>query len=108
MVVTPMMVNGMPVHLPIASTAENISPEPLQITLNGDRTLYVGTTVIRGEELASELARQRRIHDRPVIVRAEKSLPYGEVVNVLDACRTAGFTEVGLGTESLSFRAGAR
>lgn len=31
-----------------------------------------------------------------VIVRADKTLPYGDVMKVLDACRTAGFAQVGL------------
>ncbi len=51
------------------------------------------------EQLAGELQRLRAESNRPVIVRADKSLSYGDVVAVLDACRTAGFDEVGLGTE---------
>ena len=99
MVVTPMITNGMPVHLPSSSTAKNLGQGPLQVTINGDRTLYVGQDVIRAEDLSTELQRLRAKSNRPVIVRAEKSLPYGDVVKVLDACRTAGFDEVGLGTE---------
>ncbi len=34
-----------------------------------------------------------------IIVRADKALPYGEVVSVLDACRKAGFETVGLAGE---------
>jgi biopolymer transport protein ExbD len=99
MVVTPMMINGMPVHLPSSTTATNVGQGPLQVTINADRTLYVGQDVIRPEDLSGELRRLRAKSNRPVIVRAEKSLPYGDVVKVLDACRTAGFDEVGLGTE---------
>ena len=99
MVVTPLMVNGVPVHLPSASTATKSPEGPLQVTLNADRTLYVGQDVIRAEDLAAELAQLRAKSNRPVIVRAEKSLPYGDVMKVLDACRKAGFDEVGLGAE---------
>jgi len=99
MVVTPMMINGMPVHLPTSTTSTNAGAGPLQVTINGDRTLYIGQDVIRAEDLSSELQRLRAKSNRPVIVRAEKSLPYGDVVKVLDACRTAGFDEVGLGAE---------
>ena len=99
MVVTPVIVNGVPVHLPASSTAQKTGLGPLQVTINADRTLYVGGNVIRDEDLSGELQRVRAQSNRPVIVRAEKTLPYGDVVKVLDACRTAGFDEVGLGAE---------
>jgi biopolymer transport protein TolR len=98
MVVTPIIVNGVPVRLPDAVHAGPIANEPLQVTINADRTLYVGAAVIRSEELANALQRERTGANRPVIVRAEKSLAYGDVVSVLDACRAAGFDQVGLGT----------
>ena len=99
MVVTPVIVNGVPVHLPSSSPAQKTGLGPLQVTINADRTLYVGGNVIRDEDLSGELQRVRAQSNRPVIVRAEKTLPYGDVVKVLDACRTAGFDEVGLGAE---------
>ena len=98
MVVTALMVNGVPVHLPPSSTSGSVSRETLQVTINADRTLYVGTSVIRADQLEGELRRLRASSDRPVIVRGEKSLAYGDVVSVLDACRSAGFSEVSLAT----------
>ncbi len=99
MVVTPLIVNGMPVRLPQSKSGESIRHRPLQVTINANHILYVGTAVIRIEQLRGELQRLRAESNRPVIVRADKSLSYGEVVAVLDACRTSGFDEVGLGTE---------
>ena len=98
MVVLPTIVNGLPVHLPNARTGDALSHEALQVTINADRTLYVGANVVRADELADALQRARAESNRPVVVRAEKSLEYGDVVRVLDACRTAGFDQVGLGT----------
>lgn len=99
MIVLPALVNGMPVHLPMAAHGESVSNQPLQITVNADRTLYFGSTVIRIEELTGALQRARAESNRPVIVRADKSLAYGDVVAVLDQCRAAGFDQVALGTE---------
>ena len=101
MVVTPMMVNGVPVHLPPAAIADPLAKQPLQITINADGVVYVGQSVLRIDQLADELQKLRAQADRPVIVRGEKTIPYGEVVKVLDACRSAGFEQVGLGTEKL-------
>jgi biopolymer transport protein ExbD len=33
------------------------------------------------------------------VVRADKTLAYGEVMSILDACRKAGFETVGLASE---------
>jgi biopolymer transport protein ExbD len=102
MVVIPTLVTGMPVDLPKASTAAATPESPLHITINADRTLYLNANVIREEELASALQREKREGGRPVIVRAEKTLLYGDVIRVLDLCRRAGFTDVGLAADKLS------
>ena len=99
MVVLPAMVNGIPVHLPQTASGDALAKQPLQITLNSDKTLYVDSVVIRRDELTSELLRKHDQIQRPVVVRADKNLAYGEVVSVLDACRKAGFETVGLAGE---------
>jgi biopolymer transport protein TolR len=102
MVVTPMIIAGVPVHLPTAKTGTPIgdAQRQLPITVNSDGTLYLDNVVIRGEQLAAELARRHEAHpDRPVIVRGDQEVRYGDVVRVLDACRHAGFENVGLAGE---------
>ena len=98
MVVLPTVVNGLPVHLPAAKTGGPLEQQPLQITVYADGTLHVGIDVVRAEQLSDALQHARAEANRPVVVRAEKSLAYGDVVSVLDACRAAGFDQVGLGT----------
>src|SRR4051812_29146074 len=96
MVVTPMMVTGMPIDLPRASTAVPIDSRPLQISLKSNGTIYVGANAVRSDELASELVRISASGTaRPVVIQADKSLPYGSVVDALDACRKAGYGDVG-------------
>jgi len=62
-----------------------------------DGTVYLGSSVVRAEQVAAEIA---RIHSespqRAVAVRGDKRVAYGEVVKVLDACRTAGYYDVRL------------
>jgi biopolymer transport protein ExbD len=98
MVVTPMMVNGVPVNLPKSITATGSDPHrQLAITVKEDGTLYVDAAAIRREQLASQL---RQLHEadgaRPVVLRADKHVHYGEVMATLDACRKAGYENVGL------------
>ena len=97
MVVTPLL-TGVPVQLPQSATAEELEKQPLQITINADRTIYIGDVAIREEQLSSELVRHKGEPNRPVVVRGDNTLAYGDIVRVLDTCRAAGFQNVGLAT----------
>ena len=97
MVVTPLMT--VPVNLPKTATSESLpdAKRILPITVKADGTVYLDALAVRADQVGSEV---RRMHDaspdRPVAVRADKTVKYGEVVEVLDACRTAGYRDVGL------------
>ena len=102
MVVTPML-TGVPVKLPVARTGVDVGDanRQLPITVKEDGSLYFDATVIRPEQLADELQQRHAAHpDRPVVVRGDQHVRYGDVVAVLDACRKAGFADVGLVTSS--------
>ena len=103
MVVLPAVVNGVPVKLPAASTGGATPQDQLFITVADDGTVYLGTLVVRQDQVASEL---RRLHaqspNRPVGVRGDKRVAYGEVAKVLDSCRAAGFSDVRLITTAAS------
>ena len=103
MVVTPMIVSGIPVNLPKAKHSGPVGEEKRQlpITVKEDGSLYFDATVIRPEQLAEELQRRHAAHpERPVVVRGDEHVKYGGVVAVLDACRKAGFGDVGLVTST--------
>jgi biopolymer transport protein ExbD len=103
MVVTPMLVTGVHVNLPVARTGGSVGDvnRQLPITVKEDGTLYFDASVIRPEQLANELEQRHAAHpDRPVVVRGDQHVQYGDVVAVLDACRKAGFADVGLVTSS--------
>jgi biopolymer transport protein TolR len=97
MVVTPMMVSG-PVSLP--ETAHSLptgAEKQIEVTVKADGSVYVDTLVLRREELTAALERLQREHpQRKVAVRGDKRVQYGEVADVLDACRAAGFEDVSL------------
>jgi len=107
MVVTPMMIQGVPVHLPAVRNAANVgeATRQLPVSVNADGTLYVDSIVIRPEQLAAVLHERHAQHpERPVAVRGDKVVRYGEVVDVLSACRGAGFENVSLITETKALR----
>ena len=102
MVVVPVMVNGVPVKLPVAKG--DPAPEAqrqLAITVKDDGTVYLGTLAVRSEQVAAELARMHgEGPGRSVAVRGDQRVAYGEVVRVLDACRSAGYNDVRLMSEN--------
>lgn len=99
MVIVPTIVNGIAVKLPVSATSDPAGKldEQLAITVKDDATVYLGSLVVRREQVATEL---QRLHaaspNRPVAVRGDKAVAYGEVARVLDACRGAGFSDVRL------------
>lgn len=97
MIVLPTLVNGVPVNLPETSSRVAASSRLLPITIKADGTVYLDTLVVRRDEVPAALQRMRATEaTRPVGVRADKRVPYGEVVTVLDACRKAGWEDVTL------------
>lgn len=99
MVVTPLIVTQVPVELPVVGSAEPLARQPLQVTLTADGTLHVGSQIVRAEEAAVALGRERERSDREVVVQADAAIAYGKVADLLAICRAAGFSSVGLAAQ---------
>jgi biopolymer transport protein TolR len=69
----------------------------LQISVKADGSVYLGSTVVRKEQVQSELEQiHQRTPDREIAVKGDKLVKYGSVLDVLKACREVGFNNVGL------------
>ena len=99
MVVTPMLQKGVPVNIPMTEDPEKTpdTDKQLQISVKSDGTVYLGSTVVRKEQVQSELETiHQRTPDREIAVKGDKQVKYGAVLDVLKACREVGFNNVGL------------
>ena len=99
MVVTPMLQKGVPVNLPMTQDPERTpdSEKQLLISVKADGSVYLGSTVVRKEQVESELETiHQRTPDREIAVKGDKLVKYGAVLDVLKACREVGFNNVGL------------
>jgi len=99
MVVTPMLQKGVPVNIPVTEDPEKTpdTDKQLQISVKSDGTVYLGSTVVRKEQVQSELETiHQRTPDREIAVKGDKQVKYGAVLDVLKACREVGFNNVGL------------
>jgi len=102
MVVTPMLQKGVPVNLPVTEEPEQTpdTEKQLQISVKADNSVYIGPNVVRKEQVQSALQEiHDRTPDREVAVKGDRLTKYGEVLDVLKACREVGFNDVGLITQ---------
>jgi len=103
MVAAPLMTVGVPVELP--KTAANALPgeqeEPLAITITAEGMVMIQTTEVPRDELVNRLRAiaAERASDR-VFVRADGAVPYAGVVQVMGALNRAGFSNIGLVTDT--------
>jgi biopolymer transport protein TolR len=108
MVTAPMLSQGIKVDLPKAA-AEPIEPddlEPLLLSVDAAGAMYLnlGDPKLALEpdrllEVAS--AALRREPERPVLVKADRAVPYGRVVEGMVLLQRAGAQKVGFVTEPL-------
>ncbi len=98
MVAAPLATVDIAVNLPTASAERQPRPDkPLYLTLKTDLSLAIGETPVRREALAAALdAETGGDRQLPVFLRADKVVEYGELMNVLNALRDAGYLKVAL------------
>ena len=99
MVVTPMLQKGVPINLPVTNEPEKTpdTEKQLQISVKADGAVYLGSNVVRKDEVKTQLDEiHQRTPDREIAVKGDKLVKYGDVLDVLKACRDSGFNDVGL------------
>ena len=99
MVVTPMLQKGVPVNLPVTEDPEKTpdTEKQLQISVKADGSVYLGPNVVRKDQVETSLKEIfERTPDREIAVKGDRLVKYGDVLDVLKACREVGFNDVGL------------
>ncbi len=103
MVAAPMLTVGVPVELPkTAAAALPTEPEePLTITVTAEGAISIQTTEVSDAEMIPRLtaiAAERT--SKKVFLRADGSVPYARVAQVMGALNAGGFNEIGLVTDA--------
>ena len=105
MVAAPLATVDIQVNLP-ASTAEpqQRPDKPLYLTVKSDLTLSLGNDPVARTVLRSSLdAATKGDKDARIFLRADKAVPYGEMMEVMNLLRAAGYLKVALvGMEKVS------
>jgi len=98
MVAAPLATVDVPVNLPSASVQPPAHPDkPIFVTFKADRTLAVGEDAIARTEIGAALdAASGSDRDQRVLLRADQALSYGEVMELMNLLRNAGYLKVAL------------
>jgi biopolymer transport protein ExbD len=116
MVAAPLSAVDLHVDLP-SSTAnpQKRSDKSLYVTLKADLGVASGETTVRRGDLVRAIdataSGEQPAHDRRIFLRADRVVPYGEQMDVLELLRTGGYSKialVALETASLTQPAEAR
>lgn len=100
MVAAPMLTQGVQVALPQANAKPIEQNQPVEISLNKDGTIYVGSTRVPREALVERLkVIQENRKEASIVLRADKDMNYGTVMEIMAALQGAGMVDVGLVTE---------
>ena len=97
MVTAPMMQSGIEVNLPSAETRSNPSPGGLVLTVTKDRYIYMENQIINLFFLESRIKSYFIGKDKKIVfLKADKDVPYGYMIDVMDVLKKAGIETVGL------------
>ena len=100
MVTAPMLYRGMDIKLP-TSTSNTITPEErIVLTIERDQKLYLDKDPVTTGQMEFKLrsAKQRNA-DVAVYLRADRDVPYGTVVQVMDGVKRSGIEKLGMVTD---------
>jgi biopolymer transport protein ExbD len=98
MVAAPLATVDIAVNLPAATAEPQPRPDkPVFLTVKADLTLAIGEQPIPREMLPSALeGATKSDKDARIFLRADKSVPYGEMMEVMNLMRKAGYLKVAL------------
>lgn len=105
MVTTPMLQRGTDIQLPTAQASQVKEEERITLTVTRDSRILVNNEEVPRKELEARLKSMTGSgKERTLYLRGDARVPYGFVIDVMDAIKSSGIETVGMITE----RAGSR
>src|SRR5438477_6656795 len=98
MVAAPLATVDVAVNLPASTAEPQPRPDkPIFLTVKADLTLALGEITIAREMLGGALAGVTKgDKDTRIFLRADRTVPYGEMMEVMNLMRKAGYLKVSL------------
>ena len=98
MVAAPLSTVDLPVDLPTSTAVPQKKPDkPTYVTIKADLAVAIGEDMVKRVDLVRSLdAMSDAGKDRFVFLRADRAVPYGEMMDVLEILRAGGYTKLKL------------
>ena len=98
MVAAPLSTVDVAVDLPVSTARPQPRPDkPLFLTIKADLSLALGNDAIPAGQLANAIdAATERDRQKRIFLRADKSVPYGELMRVMNLLRSGGYLKLAL------------
>ena len=103
MIVAPLLKQGVPVTLPLASNSSE-KPETQDqtvVTIDRNKDVYLNAKPVSSGQLQNRIKEVLEDKsDKIVIIKADEEAPYSAVMDTMDELRAAGIEDMGLITET--------
>ena len=98
MVAAPLATVDVPVDLPSSTATPQPKPDkPLYLTVKSDLSLVIGDNPLGEAELGATLDQATSgDRDQRIFLRADKTVDYGDLMNVMNDLRASGYLKIAL------------
>ena len=98
MVAAPLSTVDLPIDLPTSSATPQKKPDkPTYVSIKPDLTLAIGEDPVKRTDLVQALDGVADMSkDKYVFLRADRTVPYGELMGVMEILRSGGYSKVKL------------
>ena len=101
MVTAPMLYRGFDLTLPESKTDSTYKPEnPIVISIEAKNVVYFGEDQVDADAFPARLREAKDNNPEvSVVLRADKGIPYGTVISIMDIVRLSGIHRIGMATQ---------
>jgi biopolymer transport protein TolR len=101
MIAAPMMTSGVDVSLPKgAGDPTTEKSQPISISIKNDGKIFIGEELIKLSALSNKIIEiSHKDFNTKIHIKADQSLDYGRVMNIVKTVNLSGFSQVVLVTE---------
>ena len=98
MVAAPLSTVDLPVDLPSSTATPQKKPDkPTYVSIKPDLSVAIGENMVKRVDLVRSLdAMPDSNKDRHIFIRADRAVPYGELMVLLEILRSGGYTKIKL------------
>ena len=98
MVAAPLSTVDLPIDLPTSTVQPTKKPDkPTYVSIKSDLAVHLGEKPVKRVDLVRELDTSGEAgRERRIFLRADKAVPYGELMSVLEILRAGGYLKVAL------------